>query len=388
MNSGNKSNFPIPAQSGAASLHLLQLSVALSMTLLLSPARVAGQPLLLDRPLTMRWYYPSSTISSIAPVQDSDAIYLPLVGGEIVSLRTKDGQLVWKTDVGGDVLLTPTADADRLYVASEARSEARGDGGEAKETAFFLRSISRSSGVVLWFQALPRAIQHTFDSHASPLLAATMGDIVIGVDKSAGTFKWSSHLPSRIVGQPILNNGQLYLALDDSEIIILKLEDGQTLRRYRMQDHVTAFSSVGDGMIYWATSEGYVNASAATQDVLTPSWRKHVGAEIQSLSQTADGLLVIARDNSVTYLKRQNGKRVWKRRLPDRLATQPVLHAGSALFTPLGEDACIVLSLRDGKQVNTLYLGANNSVVASPVISDDYLLIPTKLGLLAFTASR
>jgi outer membrane protein assembly factor BamB len=332
----------------------------------------------------MRWYYPSSAISSVAPVQDPDAIYLPLIGGEIVSLRPEDGQLVWKTDVGGDVLLTPTADAERLYVASEAR----GAGGESKEPAFFLRSVSRSSGVVLWFRPLPRAVQHAFDSRASTLFAATLGDIVIGVEKSAGTFKWSSHLPAPIAAPPILNGGRLYLALESGEIIILKLEDGQTLGRYRTQGRITAFSSAGDGALYWATSEGYVNASAETEGALTLNWRRRVGAEIQSLSQTQDGLLVVARDNSVTYLNRQNGRRVWKRRLPDRLAAQPVLHAGAGLFAPLGEDVCIVLSLRDGKQVNTLYLGANNSVVAPPVIAEDYLLIPTKLGLLAFTASR
>ncbi len=345
---------------------------------------IEARPLLLDRPLTLKWSYPSDAISSVPPLEDAGAIYLPLVGGEIVSLRLEDGQLVWKTDVGGDVLLTPSGDAERLYVASEVQNS----DGLSKGSAAFLRSISRSSGVVLWFNALPRKVQHAYDSGASSMFIATLGDIVIGVDKKAGTVKWSSQLPGQIAASPVFNKDRLYIPLDDGELVILKIEDGQPLQRYRTQGRVDAFSMAGDGVIYWATSEGYVNALTETGGSLTSIWRRGVGAEIQSLGQTEDGLLIVSRDNSVTYLRRQNGKRLWKRRLPDRLAAQPVVHEGYALFAPLGEETCIVLSLRDGRQVNTLYLGANNSAVASPVIVDDHLLVPTKLGLLAFAASE
>jgi hypothetical protein len=113
-----------------------------------------------------------------------------------------------------------------------------------------------------------------------------------------------------------------------------------------------------------------------------------MGNEIQSLGQTSQGLLVVSRDNSITFLKRQGGKRLWKRHLTDRLAAQPLLQEDAGLFAPVGEEICIVLSLRDGKQINTLDLGKNNSLIASPVIAENYLLVPTKLGLIAFTASR
>jgi outer membrane protein assembly factor BamB len=385
MNSRNISNPSPPVQPRPTPLLLRCVVIALAAAVTLSgrPA-IEARPLLLDCPLTLKWSFPSDAISSVPPLKDADSLYLPLVGGEIVSLRIRDGQLVWKTDVGGDVLLTPSGDEERLYVASEVQDAA----GLSKVSAAFLRSISRSSGVVLWFNALPRKVQHTYDSRASSMFLATLGDVVIGVDKNTGAVKWSSQLPAQIATAPVFNNERLYVPLDDGELLILKAEDGMPSRRYRTRGRIAALSLATDGVIYWATSEGYVNALTEADGSLISVWRKRVGAEIQSLGQTEEGLLIVSRDNSVAYLKRQNGKRLWKRRLPDRLAAQPVVHEGYALFAPLGEDTCIVLSLRDGRQVNTLYLGANNSALASPVVVDDFLFVPTKLGLLAFAASE
>lgn len=354
-------------------------------TISFQSAGTKGQSLFLSRPLTMRWYYPSSSISSVTPVNDIDSIYLPLTGGEIISLRIKDGQLEWKTDVGGDVLATPTIDTERLYVANEVRNVSAG---RSQEPVVFLRSLSRSSGVILWFRTLPRTVRYSSNSDtSSALFNVTFGDIIIGVDKRTGTVRWSTQLSSRVITTPIFHNNLLYLALEGGELVTLKQEDGLQLRRYRTQDHITALLLADDGSIYWGNTEGYVNALAEAGGSLVLNWRKRVGAEVQSLNQTPDGLLVVSRDNSVTFLKRLNGKRLWKRHLPDRIAVQPLVKDGSALFAPLGEDVCVILSLRDGRQVNTLSLGNDNSVVASPIIADDYLLVPTRLGLLAFTTS-
>lgn len=332
----------------------------------------------------MRWHYPSSSLSSTSPVSDFETAYLPLTGGEIVALRIKDGQLMWKTDVGGEVAIESSINKESLYVANEVQ-DAPGEG--SKEPGFFLRSLSSSSGVVRWLHELPQAAQHISNSDASVLFVVSLNSLIMSVDKKTGQVKWSSHQSSQIVGAPIYHNNSLYLALEDGEIVALRQEDGVPSGRYRTPSHVAAALLNPDGSIYLGTAEGYVTALADAGDTFRINWRKRVGTGIQSLRQTSQGLLVVSRDNSVTFLKRQNGKRLWKRHLPDRLAAQPLLQEDAGLFAPVGENVCIVLSLRDGKQVNTLYLGENNSLTATPLIAGDYLLVPTRLGLLAFTAS-
>ena len=65
----------------------------------------------------------------------------------------------------------------------------------------------------------------------------------------------------------------------------------------------------------------------------------------------------------------------------------PLVDARNALFAPLGGDACIVLSLRDGKQVNTLPVGEDGNTSATPLVAGNLLLIPTRQGLVAFAPS-
>jgi hypothetical protein len=46
-----------------------------------------------------------------------------------------------------------------------------------------------------------------------------------------------------------------------------------------------------------------------------------------------------------------------------------------------------VLSLRDGKLVNTLPVGVDGNTSATPLVAGNLLLIPTRQGLLAFAPS-
>ncbi len=68
-------------------------------------------------------------------------------------------------------------------------------------------------------------------------------------------------------------------------------------------------------------------------------------------------------------------------------AAMPLTDARNALFAPLGGDACIVLSLRDGKLINTLPVGADGNTSATPLVVDNLLLIPTRQGIVAFAPS-
>jgi hypothetical protein len=386
MNLKKKSN--IPSNSSASpSSHLLRhliTAIIVAITLSLSPS-INGQTLQLSQPLTLQWTFRSDDISSIGPMADKQSVYLPLTGGAVVSLRTIDGQLDWKTDVGGDILSSLTVDSASVYVASRIEEE-RGVG--ATESSVFLRSLSRSSGVILWLRPIPQIIQHTSNSLlGSKLLAVTLENIIIGVDKGTGLIRWSNQLPSRITTAPIFDRETIYLAQEKGNVTVLNYKDGTVARHYQTRLDITSLILGPGGIIFTGTSEGYVNAFSAIEGSLSLNWRKRLSAAIQSLSPTPEGILVVTRDNSVTFLKWQNGKRLWKRRLADRLAAPPTLSEGASLFAPLGEDACTVLSLRDGKEINTLYLGKNNSVVASPLIAGNLLLVPTKHGLLAYTTS-
>jgi hypothetical protein len=76
---------------------------------------------------------------------------------------------------------------------------------------------------------------------------------------------------------------------------------------------------------------------------------------------------------------------VWRQLLPGRVAARPLTAPDGALFTPLSTDSAIVLSLKNGKPVNTMSIGEENSSSAAPIAARDVIILTTPHGLLAFS---
>src|SRR5215510_14241538 len=94
---------------------------------------------LLAQPLTVRWRYESNGTLNLTPASDGERVYLPLAGGTIVALKAKDGQLFWKSDMGGELSASPVADENAIYVASETVVQAN----EPQKPAGALRALGR-----------------------------------------------------------------------------------------------------------------------------------------------------------------------------------------------------------------------------------------------------
>src|SRR5688500_11672423 len=109
-------------------LFLHQRLVTALLLLLIIGTRGAGlitksSEVTLSQPLTIRWRYDSPFTLNLTPASDLDRIYLPLANGTIVALRAKDGQLYWRSEIGGELSASPVADDVAVYVASEMKPD-------------------------------------------------------------------------------------------------------------------------------------------------------------------------------------------------------------------------------------------------------------------------
>src|SRR4029079_2514404 len=82
---------------------------------------LASSDALLSQPLTIRWRYESPVTLNLTPAFDNERIYLPLAGGTIVALKSKDGQRDCRTEVGGELSPSPVPDEASIFVASETK---------------------------------------------------------------------------------------------------------------------------------------------------------------------------------------------------------------------------------------------------------------------------
>lgn len=334
----------------------------------------------LSQPLTVRWRYASNATLNLTPAADSERIYLPLAGGTIVSLSANEGQLFWKSDVGGEFSASPAADDRALYVASETIVTE----GNSRPAKGALRALGREAGVTNWLKTLPVPIRGALAISNDKIFAGAGDGNFYSFDKTTGNVVWLAQIGSPLNCTPVISKRGVYVGSENGALFSLEESSGKLRWRYYTGGPVRGPVAIFNDMVYFGSGDGYVYAVSETDGHLR--WRTRTGAGVQAVKIVPGGVLVASLDNFVYLLSFNRGKRVWKRQLPGRISAQPVTADDGALFTPLSSDAGVVLTLRDGKQVNSLPTGEGSNTAASPIIVADTVFITTDQALLAFSA--
>ena len=332
---------------------------------------------LLAQPLTVRWRYESNVTLNLTPAFDKERIYLPLAGGTIVALTARDGQLFWRSDMGGELSASPVADETAIYVASETT----GSNTSPPRLGGALRALSRESGVTQWMTPLVTPLRGGLATGGGKLFAGGSDGRAYAFDKHTGGVLWSIPFSSPFAGQPVMKAGRVYFGSEDGTLLALEETTGKLLWRYRTKGAVHGPVAVDDENVYFGSGDGYVYAVAADKGRL--KWRKRTGAGVEAVALAGDMLLVASLDN-FAYLLNAKGAMLWKKQMPGRISAQPLTVEEAALFTPLSSTAAVVLSLKDGKQVNTLPTEEELTSSAAPILVGDAVIVTTEHGLLAF----
>jgi eukaryotic-like serine/threonine-protein kinase len=332
---------------------------------------------LLSQPLTVRWRYESNTTLNLTPAFDNERIYLPLAGGALVALKARDGQLYWRSDMGGELSASPVADDSAIYVASETTSP----NGDSRGSSGALRALGREGGVTQWMTPLVKPLRGALTVSGRKLFAGGSDGRAYAFDKNTGGVLWSIPFASPFNGRPVLNAGRVYFGSEDGTLLALEEATGRLLWRYRTKGAVHGPVAVADNTVFFGSGDGYVYALSGDKGRL--KWRKRTGAGVEAVSLAGDAVLAASLDN-FAYLLNLSGTMLWKKQLPGRISAQPLTVQETALFTPLSSSAAVVLALRDGKQVNTLPTGEDLTSSASPIMVGDAVIVTTEHGLLAF----
>ena len=332
----------------------------------------------LSQPMTVSWRYDSNLTVNLTPAFDEARVYLPLAGGIIVSLKAPDGQLNWRSEVGGELSASPVADDRAVYVASETGKPETG----TRRATGALRALGREGGVTQWMRTLAMPLRGSLTLANGKLFAGGSDGKIYAFDSKGGELRWSYDYGQPINSQPVVSHGRVYIGSEDGNLLVLDEATGKLLWSYRTKGPVRGPVANGAEMVYFGSGDGYVYAVNAGNGRLV--WRKRTGAGVQAVVRVGDELLVASLDNFV-YKFSITGTRLWKRQLPGRISSQPLMTPLEALFTPLSSPAGVVLELRTGRQVNSLSMGEDNSSSAAPIAVGDVVLLTTEHGLLAFT---
>lgn len=353
------------------------LSVAFLSALLTNSVAFAKGDVVLSDPLTVRWRYESNITLNLTPAFDTERIYLPLAGGTIVALKAKDGQLVWRSDMGGELSASPAADESNIYVATEILVSE----GVQRASSGALRALGREGGVTQWMTPLVKPVRGAITISGSRLFAGGGDGRAYAFDKKTGGVLWSIPFPSTFNSQPVVDSGRVYIGSEDGTMWALEEATGKVVWKYRTQGAIRGNAVAARKSVYFGSSDGYVYAVSADKGKL--DWRKRTGAGVEAVTLAGDNLLAVSLDN-FAYSLGLNGSMMWRKLLPGRISAQPLTVQEAALFTPLSSSTAVVLALKDGKQVNALPIGEELTSSAAPIAVADAIFVTTEHGLLAF----
>jgi outer membrane protein assembly factor BamB len=335
----------------------------------------------LSQPMTIGWRYDSNLTLNLTPAADDGHLYLPLAGGVIISLKAENGQLNWRSDMGGELSASPVGDDHGVYVASETGKSESG----ARRATGALRLLGREGGVTQWMRTLAMPLRGSLTLSNGALIAGGDDGKAYAFDSQSGAVRWFYDYGEPFEGHPVVSDGRVYIGSEDGNLLALDESTGKLQWHYRTKGPVRGPVAIGQATVYFGSGDGYVYAVNAASGRLL--WRKRTGAGVQSVVRVGDELLVASLDNFV-YKFSSAGARLWKRQLPGRISSQPLMTKTDALFMPLSSSAGVVLELRDGRPVNSLPVGQEITSSASPIAVGDVVLLTTQQGLVAFRQPR
>jgi outer membrane protein assembly factor BamB len=354
------------------------VSFLVLVALCVIPTRGVTSDALLSQPLTVRWRYESPVTLNLTPAFDNERIYLPLAGGTIVALKAKDGQLYWRSEIGGELSASPVADDTSIYVASETKVAPN----ETQKPAGALRALGREGGLTQWVTPLVRPLRGALTVSGGKIFAGGSDGRAYAFDKRTGGVLWSIPFALVFSGQPVVKSGRVYLGSEDGTVLALDEATGRLLWRYLTKGAIHGPVAVSDDTVFFGSGDNYVYALSADRGKM--KWQKRTGAGVESVVLCGDDSLLAASLDNFAYFLNLKGKMLWKKLLPGRISAQPLTVEQTALFTPLSSSEAVVLGLKDGKQVNTLAAGEELTSSASPIIVGDAVILTTEHGLLAF----
>ncbi len=365
---------------------MLALVIAAGATLSRGQTAGDGNPYLsqgpdLSQPLTVAWRYNSNLTLNLTPAFDKERVYLPLSGGTIVSLKAADGQLNWRSEMGGELSASPAADDGGVYVASETLKP---ESSERRATGA-LRALGREAGVTQWMRTLAMPLRGTLTISEGKLFAGGDDGKIFAFEAKTGELKWTYDYGAPFRGQPVVSGGRVYIGSEDGNLLTLDESTGKLLWHYRTKGPVRGPVANVRDIVYFGSGDAYVYAVNVQTGKLI--WRKRTGAGVQAVARAEEELLVASFDNFV-YKFSLTGARVWKRQLPGRISSQPLVRSTGALFTPLSSSNGVVLEIRGGRQVNSLPVGEEITTSASSIAVGDTVLLTAEHGLLAFRQPR
>jgi outer membrane protein assembly factor BamB len=322
-------------------------------------------------PLEVKW---SATLAAppsqdesgrgFAPALDGDHVYVSLRTNQLVALRLQDGKEAWSVEC--PMTAPPAAGDSLVFAGSDGLVEAR----------------AGADGRAQWRRPVNgRVIALHWDT--GWLLASTDTGPFFAIRAADGEVLWQRELGSPLSAPAAPSGDRLYLALRDGRILAMSLQTGEDIWSEQLAEPAAGILPVGNRVFVGGRDNQFHSLDAKDGDA---DWRWKTGADLLGLPVLDERrVYFIALDHILRGHSRNGGSMLWKRVLPMRPFTGPLL-SGETLIVPGVAAELHAFNARNGEPAGKEFVlkGAENEemLLAAPpqLTSREQLILVTRGG--------
>jgi len=324
-------------------------------------------------PLEVKWSAALPAPPAFPPAFDASQVYVSLKTSQLVALSTKDGSHVWSVEC--PMTAPPAAGDGLVFAGSEDLIEART---ETDGRAQWRRPITGRVLSLYW--------------NTGWLLASTETGPLLAIRAVDGEIIWQRDLGSPLSAPPAPSGDRLYLGLKDGRVLALSLQTGEDIWTQKLAESAAGILPVGNHVFVGGRDNQFHSLDAKDGDA---NWRWRTGADLLGLPVLDERrVYFIALDNILRGHSRNNGTMIWKRVLPMRPFTGPIL-SGETLIVPGVAAELHGYNARNGQPQPSgdfSVKGAENEemLLAAPpfLVSEDLLILLTRGGQVRGVGSK
>ena len=302
---------------------------------------IGGSPLF---PLEPAWTADLGGPPAAGPAYDATHAYVPLRGGTLTAVSLMDGTLSWS--VTQATQFTPTA-GDGLVVVSEAN------------TLIGLRS---GDGLVLWRTDMGAVVSAPPLWTTGWLVATLETGEVVALRGADGHEFWRVALDGVLRVRPSISGTALFVPVEDGRIAAIELATGNLLWERGLGGAPREILPL-DALFVGSTDNYFYRLSLESGSV---DWRWRNGGDVVG-APTVDERRVyfVALDNILRSLDRRSGVQQWRQPLSARPTSGPV-NAGSLILVSGVSPRVRVFDTGDGSAAGQY--DAPSALAAAPYV--------------------
>jgi outer membrane protein assembly factor BamB len=309
------------------------------------PERTHYSPVAPDPPFKFVWTFFAHQLVEFPPAVANGRLYLLNKTGELYALRTSDGKVEWRRNLGNNQTGPAYADGS-VFVA-----QGNGD----------FTALNAKTGKTRWTFHSPTGLQSSPLAVGGRVYFGSEGGILFALDAKSGKVIWQSDQGSApIKASPTFHDGVVYVGDYGGDVHAVRAATGKTVwtastdgypggggfysspaidfgRLYEARADGTLFAlDLGDGHVDWTfTTDDDIYASPAVADV----------------SGTGPTVFIGSYDKKLYAVDADTGKTRWTYNIGGQIPGSPTVMANTVYTSSFDANKTVGLNAASGKPV-------------------------------------